>query len=215
MVDAVYDGRVDVLAAGCGDHDLFRATLEVRRSLFLGREQPRAFEHDVDAERGPRQLGRVLLRKNLDAVPVHHHRIAVDLDLARELAVHRVVTGQVRVGLRAAEVVKRNDREIVAFPAFVMRAKDIAADAAIAVDRDFDGHGCVLLEGLSHKETQRHGTRAGRISCSLRLVSRCQITCRTVATTFSTVKPKCLNSAPAGADSPNVSMPTIAPSSPT
>ena len=34
---------------------------------------------------------------------------------------------------------------------------------------------------------------------------------RTASATRSTVKPKCLNSTPAGADSPKVSMPTIAP----
>ena len=37
----------------------------------------------------------------------------------------------------------------------------------------------------------------------------------TVFTTFSTVKPKCLSNTPPGADSPNVSIPTTAPSKPT
>src|SRR3569832_21854 len=37
----------------------------------------------------------------------------------------------------------------------------------------------------------------------------------TAVTTFSGVKPKCLNKTPAGADSPKVSMPTTAPSRPT
>ena len=140
VVDAVHDRRVDVLAAGRGDDHLLRAALEVRRGLLLGREEAGALEHDVDAERRPRQLGGIALREHLDAVAVDHHRVAVDLDRARELAVRRVVAGQVRVGLRAAQIVDRDDREIVLLPAFVVRAQDVAADAAVAVDGDFDGH---------------------------------------------------------------------------
>jgi hypothetical protein len=46
----------------------------------------------------------------------------------------------VRVGLGAAEIVDRDDGEIVLLPAFVVRAQNVAADAAVAVDRDFEGH---------------------------------------------------------------------------
>src|SRR5207249_8939728 len=99
--------------------------------------------------------------------------------LAWKLAMHGVVTRQVRVGLRAAEIVKRNDREIMLFPAFVMCAKDIAADAAIAVDGDFDGHGVIPLDGLCRKR-HRDTERRKKIGCSLLLASRCQITCCTV-----------------------------------
>ena len=37
-------------------------------------------------------------------------------------------------------IVERDDRKIVLLPAFVVRTKDVAADAAIAVDCNFDGH---------------------------------------------------------------------------
>ena len=87
----------------------------MRAGFFLGREKPRALEHDVDAERAPRQLGRIALREHLDAVAVDDHGIAVDLDGALEFAVHGVVARQVRVGLRVAEVVDRDDLDRVAF----------------------------------------------------------------------------------------------------
>ena len=50
-----------------------------------------------------------------------------------------VVARQVRIGLGLAEVVDRDDLDVVLLPAFVMRAQDVAADAAVTVDSDFDG----------------------------------------------------------------------------
>ena len=61
----------------------------------------------------------------------------------------RVVACQVRVGLRAAQIIDGDDREIVPLlgrpRAFVVGAQDIAADAAVTVDRDFDAHSLFSL----------------------------------------------------------------------
>jgi hypothetical protein len=46
----------------------------------------------------------------------------------------------VRVGLGTAEIVDRDDGKVMLLAAFVVGAQDVAADAAVAVDRDFDGH---------------------------------------------------------------------------
>ena len=104
------------------------------------REEVVPREDDVDAERAPRQLGRVALREHLDAVAVDDHRVAVDLDLARELAVRGVVARQVRVRLRAAEVVDRDDLDPVLLAALVVGPEHVASDAAEAVDADLEGH---------------------------------------------------------------------------
>ena len=93
----------------------------------------------------PRQLGGIALREHLDAIAVDDHRVAVDRDLARELAVRGVVARQMRVGLGAAEIVDGDDRDVVLLAAFVVGAQDVAADAAVAVDGDFDGHSSLLL----------------------------------------------------------------------
>ncbi|CFP63264.1 Uncharacterised protein [Bordetella pertussis] len=58
---------------------------------------------------------------------------------------------------------------------FVVGAQDVAADAAVAVDDDANGHD---------------------------LISLFYKTCLTASATFSAVSPKNLNKAPAGADSP-------------
>jgi hypothetical protein len=90
--------------------------------LFLAGEQARALEHDVDAELAPRQLRRIALGQHADAVAVDDHVVAVDFDLARELAVRRVVARQVRVGLRVAEVVDRDDLDLArAFASYSAR----------------------------------------------------------------------------------------------
>jgi hypothetical protein len=52
----------------------------------------------------------------------------------------------VRLGL--AEVVDRDDLDVVLLAALVVGAEHVAADAAIAVDGDFDGHGQISVEWL-------------------------------------------------------------------
>ena len=51
-----------------------------------------------------------------------------------------IVAGQVRIGFRIAEIVDGNDLDIIFFTAFVVGAQYIAADAAIAIDGNFDRH---------------------------------------------------------------------------
>ena len=113
----------------------------MRAGLLLRREEARALEHDVDAEGLPRQLRGVTLGANLDLVAVDDQRIALDLDRVFERPVRGVVARQMRVRFRVAEVVHRDDLDLAAVLAFVERAKDVAADSAVAIDCDFDGHG--------------------------------------------------------------------------
>ena len=76
--------------------------------------------------------------------PLTTMRIAVDLDRALELAMHGVVARQVRIGFGAAQIVHRDDLDVLVAPGFVQGTQDIAADAAVAVDGDADGHGQLL-----------------------------------------------------------------------
>src|SRR4029077_1863476 len=140
VVDAVDDGGVDVLAPGGGDHYLLGAALEVRAGLRLAGEEPGALEHVLDADVAPGELGRVALGAHADAVAVHHHVVAVDLDLAVEAAVHRVVARQVGVGLRVAQVIERDDLHLAGALALVECAQHVASDAPITIDADLDCH---------------------------------------------------------------------------
>ncbi len=113
----------------------------MRAGLLLRREETGALEHDVDAEGFPRQLRGIALGADLDLVAVDDERIAFDLDREFERAVRGVVARQMRVRFRVAEIVHGDDLDLAAALALVERAQDVAADPAIAIDCDFDGHG--------------------------------------------------------------------------
>ena len=140
VVHPVDHRRVHVRAAGGGDDHLPRAAFQVLARLVLAREQPGALVHDVDPELAPRQLRRVPLGEDLDPIAVDHQRIAIDLDLAGEAAVGGVVAGEVGVGLGVAEIVDRDDPDLIGAPALVEGAKDVAADASETVDANLDRH---------------------------------------------------------------------------
>jgi hypothetical protein len=83
------------------------------------------------------------LREHADLVAIDDHRIALDAYLSRELAVHRVVARQVRIGLGITQIVDRDDLDLAGALGVVQRAQDIAADAAVAIDSNLDWHVCV------------------------------------------------------------------------
>ena len=137
VIDAVDDRRVDIRAAGRRNHHLPGAAGDVCRSLGLRGEEAGAFEHDVDPEFAPGQLRRIAVREHLDPVAIDHEVFAIDRDRARKRAVRCVVPGQVGIGIRRAEIVDRDDLDILA-AAFIQRAQHVAADAAVAVDANLD-----------------------------------------------------------------------------
>src|SRR5690606_25856097 len=190
------NGGIDILAAGCRNDHLLGAALDMRAGLFLAREKARAFQHDIDLELAPGQFGRVAVGQHADLVAVDHHVVTIHRHGARKLAVRRVVLREVGIRLGVAQIVDRNDLDVMLLAAFVVGAQHVTADTAVAIDGNSDGHVFILL------------WRGG-------LDSQAAITLLTASVTASAVMPKCLNSAPAGADSPNVSMPTTAPSRPT
>ena len=129
------------------------AAQEVRGSLLLGGEEAGALVHDVHFQLAPGQLRGVAVGQHADAVAVDDHVVAVHRHGARELAVRRVVAGEVGVGLGVAEVVHRDDHDVVLLAALVVGAEDVSADAAVAVDGDADGHGGGLQSGVNAGET--------------------------------------------------------------
>ncbi len=144
MVDAENDCRVDIFAARCGDDDFLGAAFDVGAGFFLGGEETGAFQHDVNAQLAPWQFGRITLRQYLDAIAIDDDEVAVDCHGTWKLAVGSIVLGQVRIGFWIAEVIDGNDLDVMLFAAFIMGAKDVAADTAIAIDGDADSHGFLL-----------------------------------------------------------------------
>src|SRR3546814_15958428 len=74
MVDPVDDGQVHALGRGRNQHAL-RASRKMLGGAFAIGEKAGAFQRDVDAVRGMRQLCRVSLRRHLDALAVDDEEI--------------------------------------------------------------------------------------------------------------------------------------------
>ena len=138
VVDAVDDGEVCAVRRR-RDHDALGAGGQKDRRLVARGEHARALHRDVDAERLVRQFGWILDRGHFDLVPADIHHVAVDDDLMRKTAVHAVETQQVRVGLDRAEIVDRDNLDILA-ARLDHRAQHQPPDASEPVDRYLRGH---------------------------------------------------------------------------
>ena len=123
--------------------------------FFLGGEEARTFHHHVDAQFTPRQLGRIALSQHTNFVTIDDDVVALHRDSAGKFAMRRVVARQVGIGFHRAQVVDRHDLDIVFLVALVVGTEDIAADAAVTVDGDFDGHFYRFLRALVVETTRR------------------------------------------------------------
>ena len=94
----------------------------------------------LDAELLVRQLGGVLDRRHLELLPVGRDGVALDLHFEGEAAVHAVEAEQVGIGFDRAQIVDRDDLDVVVPVALNDGAQDVAADAAKAIDSDADSH---------------------------------------------------------------------------
>ena len=102
-------------------------------AAFLEVKKPVHSRAMLDAQRLVRQLRGIALGGDLDLAAADIDRVAVDLDLAVEAAVHGVEAEEVGVGLDRAEIVDRHDLDVLA-ARFHDRPHDVAADATEAVD---------------------------------------------------------------------------------
>ena len=100
-------------------------------------------EYDVNAVRAPCDFGGVADCEHFDVIAFDHEVVTLDRDRLAEWAVRGVVARQMRIGFAVAEIVDRYDFDVGA-TRFVERAKNIATDAAVAVDTYFDCHVCFL-----------------------------------------------------------------------
>ncbi len=108
VVDAEHDGQSTPLA-GAEISTFFAPRVEMLLRALAVSEEAGAFEHDVDAELGVRQVGGVALGGDADALAVDDQVIALGRDLARIFAVHRVAREQPGVGLGIGKVVDRDE----------------------------------------------------------------------------------------------------------
>ncbi len=127
--------------AGAEIEDLLRARVDVLlRPRAVGEDAGR-LEHDVHTEVAPGKARRVALREHLHLLAAGRDHAVTELDLACERPQHRVVLQELRHRLRVAEVVDRDDLDVGA--QLMLRAEEVTADPAEAVDADPGRHGAL------------------------------------------------------------------------
>src|SRR6266508_2707874 len=131
------DDREDIAFARRADDDLVGAGLQMQLGFLGLGEQAGRLDDDLDAEPGPRQIGRVFLGQHHDLIAIRHEAALARQDLARELPVRAVILEQVGHGRDVADVVDRDDidRPVVALADGLV---DLPADPPETVDPDLD-----------------------------------------------------------------------------
>src|SRR3546814_14457078 len=110
----------------------------LRRAITVSKET-RAFQRDIDAQLGVRQVGRVALGGDAHALAIDNHRVAIRRNLARKGAVNAVAFEQQRVRLGVGKIVDRPQFE-TAVRALEAGARYQATDASETVDCVFPYH---------------------------------------------------------------------------
>ena len=138
LVHADHDHRLVVFRRR-GQNHLTGTRVEVRLQFRSVGEYARALEHDVDAERTPRQLCRILRRERLDRMTgdVQHAIAGIGSNFGATM--HRVIVIEVRQRPRVGEIVDGNQFDVVASH-FAERAQYATSDAAETVDGNLRGH---------------------------------------------------------------------------
>ncbi len=141
VVDAE-DERDVGIGGGRRDDDLLRSRVEVELRLVALGEEAGRLEHDVDAERLPRQGCRVALGEHLQLAAADLDHSVGDLYLLAQRAEVRVVRQQVRHRPCVPEGVEGDHLEVAA--ALEVRAEEVPSDPPESVDSDPQSHASPL-----------------------------------------------------------------------
>jgi hypothetical protein len=140
VVDAEHEVRVGRLGAfgGRGEDDLLRSGLQMALGVGARTELAGRFDHDVDAEVRPWEVGGVALRERADLEVSGLDDAVLGGDRAREATVDRVVGEEVGERGSVGDIVDGDDLDVGA--GLDGRTHDAASDAAEAVDSYAGGH---------------------------------------------------------------------------
>jgi hypothetical protein len=113
VIDAIDNGDIRAVRGRRDEHAL-GAGRQMGCGFFPGREDTRAFECDVDRQFLVRELRRIFDRRDANFVSADDHQFTVDLHLAGEAAVHRIVAQEMGVGFDRPEIVDADDHNVLA-----------------------------------------------------------------------------------------------------
>ncbi|MNH14102.1 hypothetical protein D3C79_736900 [compost metagenome] len=139
VVDSIDNCRVGAFGRR-RDNDFARPGSKMGGCLDPVGEQPGAFKHDIDGFGFPWQLRRVAYGADGDTVAIDGQAFVIGFNTGSKDAMHAVVFEQVRVDRAVAQVVDRDDLQVLTVALGIECAKDVAANAAKAIDCDTKGH---------------------------------------------------------------------------
>jgi hypothetical protein len=152
------DDRDVLVLGGGGDDDLLGPGREVGLGLLRLREEAGGLDDVFDLQRLPGELGRVLHGQDLDRAPGDADGVSLRLHLVGQVPEDGVVLQQMRESGRVRDVVDGHELELL----LVQRGpKDVAPDAAEAVDPYADSHCRRLQERLDGSEEGQSIAGAG------------------------------------------------------
>ncbi|MNV60622.1 hypothetical protein D3C71_1530920 [compost metagenome] len=140
LVDAHHHVQRAFLLHRSADHHAFDALVQVGLEHGYRLHLAAGFDDQITAR--PVGVGDRLVRGDLDALALDHHRVAFCLGFTLPAAVDRIEVDQVGVGLGVADrVIDLDEFEFRPAPG---RAQRQATDTAKPIDAYFDCHGLVL-----------------------------------------------------------------------
>ncbi len=158
VVDTEHDGDVFVFGRRRND-DLLNGTAQMLRGACLIHETAGGLDDDLSANRTPVDESGVFLSKYLDAALADHDGVAIHGDGLGVRAEQRVVLRHVGESRGVGEVVDGDEFDLRIIQS---GADDVAANAAEAVDTNFNGHvagdspsGFTLMRGVKDQDIKR------------------------------------------------------------
>jgi hypothetical protein len=144
LVHAKHNRQIFV-GRGRGDDDFLYRSFEMGFGLFSIGEMTGRFNHHLGAGRGPVELGRIALGKNLQLLTVDRNEVVTRDNGVGKVTEDRVIFEQMGECCRAGQVI---DRDKFNFRIAERGPEDVAAYTAKAIDANLYCHKLWdLLEG--------------------------------------------------------------------
>ena len=147
VVDPENDGFVDIFP-GCRNQHALGARSQMLFGTGTIREETGAFQRNIHAIGGVRQICRVTLGSHMNALAVDDDVIAIRFDGAGEWAMHAVALEKQGIRLCRRQIVDGDQFQVMVV-ALKYRTSNQTADAAKSVNSYFDSHICSYQPNLA------------------------------------------------------------------
>src|SRR5699024_11264349 len=142
MVDPIDHSSIHIATPGRRQQHLFGTRLQMSTGTLFAIKTTGTLKHDIDIELVPGQLARITYGQQADWVTINHQMLLVigQRYLSIKTTMHRIKLGQVAGNFILTGCINCNDLDIVRFVLFIKSTQRHAPNAAIAINRNTNGH---------------------------------------------------------------------------